>query len=226
MTPLVVSLDAGNTLFTERASRAALYAEAFAAVGADVSVDELAAWMSEAHGALGDTVDGGPRYSVPWFRAFVATLLRRADCDTDPEDVRHALERVFTDPSTYVVFDDVFPALDELAQRGVRLAVTSNWSDRLPGLLEDLQLAPYFETLVVSQLVGHAKPDVRIFHDLARRTACDPGLILHVGDQREDDLHGARRAGLAARLVDRTPGALCDPDVLSSLLDLRALFDD
>lgn len=221
--PRVVSFDAGDTLFTERAGRSVLYAEVFAAAGADVEPSRLARWMDETQVALGDAVDGHPRYSVPWFRAFVGALLRRADCDADAETVRCRLADVFLRASTYVVFDDVVPSLDALARHGVRLAVLSNWSDRLPALLADLGLARWFEFVVVSQVVGHHKPDARIFAALARESGCPAASILHVGDRRVEDLEGARRAGFAARLLDRNGDERDEPAAIRTLGELVPL---
>ena len=220
----VVCLDAADTLFTERSSRAALYAEVFAAHGVEVPVDTMAAWMAAVHDELPERVDGGARYSEPWFRAFVGALLRRGGSDRAPEPVRATLADTFTRPETYVVFADTFPALDDLTDAGLRLALVSNWSDKLPGLLEALGLRRYFEVLAVSQVVGHDKPDARLFHHALARLDVAPERALHVGDHPVKDVAGARGAGLAALLLDRDAGTAGGgargDDVIASLDEL------
>lgn len=216
----VVCLDAAGTLFTERSSRAALYAEVFGAAGVPVPVPQMARWMGELHDELPDELPGGRRYSAAWFRAFVQQLLTRAGSGLEPEPLRVRLAARFTDPATYVVFADTFPALDDLAQAGLRLALVSNWSDQLPRLLEQLGLLACFEVLAVSQLVGCEKPQRGLFEHALARLGVPPEHALHVGDHPRNDVAGARAAGLAALLLDRRPGAVAGPGVITSLADL------
>jgi beta-phosphoglucomutase len=101
------------------------------------------------------------------------------------------------------VFSDARPALDALAQLGMPLAVLSNFSSGLEKLLQRLELRRYFDFVVVSAVVGLAKPDGRIF-DLAVKQSGHPRhRLLYVGDHVGDDIEGARGAGLDAVLIDR-----------------------
>lgn len=216
----VVCFDAAETLFTEREGRARMYATEFAARGGDVAPQLMARWMAEAHAELPARVDGQPRYSRAWFGAFVATLLARAGLDADVEAVRSSLERRFTDPSAYVVFGDVFPCLDALLERGLRLAVVSNWSTALPGLLDQLGLGRAFEFLAVSAQAGFDKPDPRLFHWALERLGVPASAACHVGDHEQNDVASARRAGLAAYHLDRSGTRPASPWTLRDLLEL------
>jgi putative hydrolase of the HAD superfamily len=125
----------------------------------------------------------------------------------------------FAQPDAWRIFDDVPPVLDRLAAAGCRLAVLSNWDDRLRNLLRGLQLDSYFEAIVVSCEVGYRKPDRAIFDEAARKLGLPASQILHVGDSLEMDFWGARNAGFQALRIDRTapePG----PDNLKSMLEL------
>jgi HAD superfamily hydrolase (TIGR01509 family)/HAD superfamily hydrolase (TIGR01549 family) len=121
------------------------------------------------------------------------------------------------------VFPDAVPALEALRQLGMPMGILSNWSADLEGLLRRLGLRGYFDFVIVSALVGLAKPDPRIF-DLAVAEADQPRQrLLYVGDHVGDDIEGARAAGLDAVLIDRRnhhPEALCSR--IGSLLDLVA----
>jgi REG-2-like HAD superfamily hydrolase len=213
----VVCLDAAGTLFDEREGRVALYGRAFREAGVDVPDDVLGRWMGEAHDALPEVVEGQPRYSDAWFRAFVSALLRRAGSGLPAEPLRAHLADVFTRPETYVVHADVPDALEDLVARGLRLALVSNWSDRLPGLLEALGLRRFFEVLAVSAVVGRAKPHPAIFRAALDPMGVAPQRALHVGDREDNDLAGARRAGLAAWLLDREGRRPPSPEVVRDL---------
>ena len=59
------------------------------------------------------------------------------------------------------------PTLKLLKSAGLRLAVISNWDERLVPLLERLDLAHYFEVTFVSSVVGAPKPAAKIFNKAA-----------------------------------------------------------
>ncbi len=131
----------------------------------------------------------------------------------------------FGEPEAWRIFDDVKPAIDALASRGINLAVISNWDERLLPLLERLGLRKYFETVVVSCEIGFSKPSPVIFEHAARKLGLAPEFILHVGDNVRDDLRGAESAGFQARLIERgqSPagiGRIC------SLLELERLAQE
>ncbi len=125
----------------------------------------------------------------------------------------------FAAPEAWRIYDDVPPVLERLAADGFRLAVVSNWDDRLRGLLQGLGLDSRFETIVVSCEVGCRKPERGIFDEAVRRLGLPAGQILHIGDSLEMDLLGARNAGLQALQIDRD-ASCATPDLLTSRLDL------
>ena len=77
----------------------------------------------------------------------------------------------FRDPGSWVVYGDVLPALEELAARGLALAVISNWDSHLPRLLDALRLSPFFRVISVSAIEATGKPAPEIF----RRTCAAAG---------------------------------------------------
>lgn len=115
-------------------------------------------------------------------------------------------------PFVRVVLPQARALLDMLAGRGVRLGVISDWEDDLPDLLEQLDLRRYFETLSVSGIVGHRKPDARLFQDALTQMDVRPADALHIGDWLELDIQGARNVGMPTLLFDhagRVPDADC-----------------
>ncbi len=120
----------------------------------------------------------------------------------------------FAGPAPWRVFPEVRPVLTALRDRGFRLAVLSNWDERLPGLLEALGLAGMFERVVVSRQVGWHKPDRRLFAHAAAQLGVAPAQLLHVGDDPLEDVEGARAAGWQAARVCRNGGAVPAGEVL------------
>lgn len=89
----------------------------------------------------------------------------------------------------------------------------------------------YFDALVISEQVGVAKPDIRIFdHTLALLGNPDRQRVLMVGDTPESDILGGINAGLKTCWLDHGVRAL--PDTIkptwqvTSLTQLEALLTE
>ena len=128
----------------------------------------------------------------------------------------------FADPDVWIVYGDVMGTLEELAARELKLAVISNWDDRLIPLLERLGLTRYFDTIVASCNVGFTKPSPVIFEQALRWLKVRPEQVLHVGDSPIEDCQGALNAGMHARLIarGRFTKAVDDLSSLREVLDL------
>jgi putative hydrolase of the HAD superfamily len=198
-----VFFDAGGTLFTERTSRAALYAEVAREHGIMLAEAAVAEAMRASHDALPRRLPGGFRYSRAWFERFIADVFERLGHPRLPLGLVRDLFACFASAETFRVYPDVVPALQQLAELDIRRGVVSNWSEGLPALIEKLGLASYFDFVLSSALIGAEKPDPPIFRQalgLARARAPD---VLHVGDRVDRDIAGARSVGIQAILLDR-----------------------
>ena len=100
-------------------------------------------------------------------------------------------------------FADASPALAHLRELGLRLVVVSNWDMSLRTVLERCGLAGLLDGVVSSAEAGARKPDPAIFAAALEIAGCGPGEALHVGDTPEEDVEGARAAGIRALLLDR-----------------------
>jgi putative hydrolase of the HAD superfamily len=100
-------------------------------------------------------------------------------------------------------YPDAAPSLVELGAQGLRLVCVSNWDFSLPEVLARCGLADLLDGVVTSAGVGARKPDPRIFEAALDLAGCAAADSLHVGDTPEDDLEGARAAGIRALLIDR-----------------------
>lgn len=95
-----------------------------------------------------------------------------------------------------IVADGVFVLLEKLHSK-YRLGIISNYRASLADYLEEVGLKRFFETVVISEVVGYEKPDVRIFETALEDMALLPEECLYVGDHPFDVL-GAKDAGLDA----------------------------
>ena len=103
-------------------------------------------------------------------------------------------------------FPDVAPALGELRSRGLGLFCVSNWDVSLSQVLGRCGLREALDGVVTSAQTGARKPDPAIFDAALRLAGCDADEALHVGDTPEEDLAGARAAGVRALLIERDGG--------------------
>jgi putative hydrolase of the HAD superfamily len=129
----------------------------------------------------------------------------------------------FGDPESWQCYPDVAPVLSAFAEMGIAVCVGSNFDGRLRRVVQGLpELESCVDSLVISSEVGYRKP-----HPLFFRAVCDhlglPGdRVLCVGDDLENDVRGAVRAGLCGLLLDRGADRLPD---LSHLPNLTALIE-
>jgi len=209
-----ILLDVGDTLIGPRGSYGSVYAEVLAGLGLELPGEKLDHGIRQASAELRRQIPAGTdRFSFfpggeaeLWLR-FARTSIGLAVGRPIEADFAVAalegLRRIFKRPDTWVVYDDVRLALDALRGQGCRLAVVSNWDSRLPGLLERLDLARQFEVIGVSHLEGVEKPDPALFQRVLERLGATPDQALHVGNLPDEDLAGARAAGIDGLLVDR-----------------------
>ena len=116
-------------------------------------------------------------------------------------------------------FLDALPALQALHAR-YRLGVLSN-GNTYPA---DLGLDGLFEFTVVSQDHGGIeKPDPRIFEIALEAAGCSRGELVHVGDSLENDVTGARNAGVRSIWLNRNRHEKSDSQADEEISSLRQL---
>jgi putative hydrolase of the HAD superfamily len=205
-----VTFDAGGTMIHSDPSPGEIYAHHLSRLGRPVRAEEVGPVFRDAWAELQRrTVPGQDRYnSVPggemgWWGEFVREVLRRLDHDAPWEPLLEDLYAAFCDASVWKVYPETTHTLEGLKELGIRLAVISNWDHRLPGILRDLNLTDFFETVTVSSIEGTEKPASGIFSLTLDRMRVPAKAALHVGDSPLEDYTGAEEAGLNAVLVDR-----------------------
>lgn len=233
-----VFLDLGDTLIRAHPSWAGVYAEGLREWGIEPAEGRLEQALLDATRAGSWAFEGPFEPSaqasferVKEFDSAVLASLGYVDLD---EAVFRSIEAAFERASAWHVFPDVVPAIESLRRAGVRLAVVSNWLWGGPELLHSLELARHFESLVISARVGYQKPHRGIFEHALELMRVAADRALHVGDNYQADVVGARRAGIAAVLIDRRGGegervrdehGERDLPIVHDLLELLDLLD-
>jgi putative hydrolase of the HAD superfamily len=120
------------------------------------------------------------------------------------------------------VYPDAVPTLRELHERGLRVVAVSNWDCSLPAVLGRCGLGGLLDGAVSSAVAGARKPDPAIFRQALELAGCGPEEALHVGDTAEEDVEGARAAGIRPLLIDRDGNG----GDISSLRQIREHLSD
>jgi putative hydrolase of the HAD superfamily len=219
-----VLFDAGATLLYPDPPVERVYARVFTDSGVRFSERQLfdaltATWIEVQREAAGDRY-GGVRGEADFWRSFLNRVRGLLDGGTLRDEDFEPLAAHFRRPESWAVFDDVLPALDEIAGRGLALAVVSNWDSFLPRLLEMKGLSSRFAAVSVSAIEETGKPEPEIFLRTCRRLGVAPAEALHVGDSPREDYEGARAAGLRALLLDRKDQHRAVPERIRSLAEI------
>jgi putative hydrolase of the HAD superfamily len=105
----------------------------------------------------------------------------------------------------------------------VPVRVASNFDGRLRGVVAGLPaVAGLRDALVISSEVGYRKPHPAFYRAACARLGLPPGRVLCVGDDLENDVLGAGRAGLRGVLLDRSGAGPADRPWVAGLTELVA----
>lgn len=204
--------DVGGTLVHVHPSVGEVYARLARRHGAEAEAGLLQERFEAAWRSMTASVPSGVnryRFFPGGESGWWLEVVRRSfeGMEFDPEPHFQEFFDAFSGGDAWRPYPETRAVLDQLAARGLRLGVISNWDSRLPALLEALGLRRYFSTIVYSAAEDVEKPAAEIFRRAARKGGVKLERSLHVGDRLEEDYRGARAAGMRALLVDRRGGA-------------------
>jgi len=212
MRAVAVTLDVTHTL-VDAPRLGEIYAEVLARHGIALPPDVVRRAVPMVWQELGrevprarDRFGAHPEGARGFWREFLARVCELAGTEPPARTAAAELFDRFAEPETWRLFPEVPETLAALAEKGVRLAVVSNWDERLPLLLGRLGLASRFAAIVTSSEVGWEKPHPEIFARAVTALGVTPAEVVHVGDHRREDVEGARAAGLQALHLDRAGG--------------------
>ncbi|MFQ5910382.1 MAG: HAD family hydrolase [Thermoplasmata archaeon] len=170
-------------------------------------------------------------------RAQIGIILSELGISADQVDetLIGDLMRQYTDVLALVPpvpFDGANELLGKLKNRGMSLAIISNTGrtggDFFRELMKNHDLAHYFDVMTFSNEAGIRKPNKEIFLKTLEEMDISPEEAMHVGDDSDTDVIGARRAGMKCVLL-LVPGRDTDrgqPDfVVSELSDVLRIVE-
>lgn len=207
--PRALLLDAMGTLIGLRASVGTTYAAVAADYGLRLDPAALDRAFGAAYRAAPPLAFAGlagaelERAERDWWSQRIAAVLRSVgEEEGGPPELHRHLFNLYADPGLWRVYDEVPDALSRWRAQGLRLAVVSNFDQRLERLLEALGLLRWLDVVILSSRAGAAKPSPRPFQLALEQLGLSPGQAWHIGDSPEDEV-GARAAGLPCVLVRR-----------------------
>lgn len=117
------------------------------------------------------------------------------------------------DKDGYVIdcalFSGAYEALMALKQEGYRMAlVADGYTRSFQNILRQHRLTHAFEALAISEEIGCAKPDPRMFrHAMTQMglTEADIPHIVMIGNNLKRDIAGANRLGICSILISCSP---------------------
>ncbi|ESO06534.1 hypothetical protein HELRODRAFT_143846, partial [Helobdella robusta] len=199
----LLTFDAVNTLIKVSPCPFKQYYEAAKQNGYPVAIEKI----SEAYGPTWKTLKlKYPNYGLnqgiksrQWWEMFIKNVFDEAGY-TVPDDLMckivNQLYHNFGTNQSWKVINDVKKMLNDLKNAGFKLAVVSNFDERLPSVFKALNLYQYFDLLVNSRIAKSEKPDTKIFLYTLELANVRPEETVHIGDDYCEDFIPAQQIGI------------------------------
>ncbi len=224
-----VFFDAGGTLLHPYPSVGEIYQRTAVRYGCLIQAPEIEArfrriWV-ERDGLSTMTQHASEKNERLWWRGLVLEVFEAAEGGIrDFEAFFTELYDLFARAECWRLYPGTLDVLKELKRQKKLLGVISNWDSRLLKICAELGLDQYFDFILASAVFGASKPDEKIFREALARSGAAPHEAVHIGDSVADDIHGARRAGLHAVLIERHPGRQHAMEGVPVIHDLKELL--
>ena len=139
------------------------------------------------------------------YTRFHRIILKEAGINADDNIVYKLLARMFELNNTmkFILFDDVSAMLKDLKEKNLKLGLLTNLQTEVDSMCRELGIAAYLDFTVTSAEVGADKPQPPIFLKALELAQVQPAEAIHVGDQYQNDVLGARSVGISPILLDR-----------------------
>lgn len=204
-----VIVDLDDTLFDHQESARRGLSRLVDELGGTLTPQVAAAWGSMAE-QLTTRLRAGDIGRAEYRRLRIRHLLTRIERPAGADAVDDArCDRLYARfleayEEEWVGFADAVPTLRALHDLGLPVAILTNGpEERQQRKVRALGLDPWVVGVWTSERLGVRKPDPATYLAVCTELGADPGTVLHVGDDLENDLRGALAAGLPALHLDR-----------------------
>ena len=174
---------------------------------------------------------------VEWQRGRLLGVL--AETDLHPGEYEIVVEKLRNGNESRVLeaYDETSEVLATLRDRGIALAICSNWDCDLNEAVAEAGLTDAVDTVVSSAWAGARKPHPRIFDYTLEKVGVSSENVVFVGDTWGPDVIGPQSAGMTPVYLrrdghwpDDTAPTQLDPDARSHegviiAPDLRVVLD-
>ena len=183
--------------------------EVYRRVALDYGVD-LPAWRLEdafrrilggspARGVDGDSVTTRRSGEVRWWFERVRETFQATDSTARFKDFPGFARTLFDhyrSADAWRLRPGALEMLCEMRRRDVALAIVSNFDHRLLEILEILEIASFFRSVVIPSEIGQAKPALAAFETVAARLGHSMTDLVYVGDDSQETLRAIESLGL------------------------------
>ncbi len=204
-----VFFDAGGTLLHPYPSVGEVYAEVSSRYGCKAGAAQLEHlfrqhWLKR-DGLADMASHNNEKIERTWWKNLVREVFEEAGGVNDFDAFFNELYDLFARPEVWRLYPDVKEILAHLKKQGKKIGIISNWDSRLFKICEGMGIHGNFDFILASAVFGASKPSPKIFEEALRLAGVKPQEAVHIGDSFEDDIHGAKGAGIEAILIDRHP---------------------
>lgn len=101
------------------------------------------------------------------------------------------------------LFPDVLPALEALKAVAPMAIITNGFAYHQEAKLKQMAIRDYFQFMVISEQVGHAKPHPNIFRQALRQSGLSAEQCWYIGNHPDNDATAASQLGFKAVWLNR-----------------------
>ena len=201
-----------NTLADFEPPRHKLYQQVFQQFGIELSPKDVNRGVSVAdryffeENTKSPVAERGQQEQMEVYLRYPKAILTEAKIEAPPDlplKVVQIVAEQFKKGSSFVLYDDVLSALEALKRRKLVLGLLTNATKDTIAVYRKLGLEPYLDFVVTSEEAGADKPKPPIFLAALDRAGVSAAESVHIGDQYELDVVGAREVGITPVLIDR-----------------------
>lgn len=194
-----IIFDVGDTLLEHYPSQEKIYSDRLKQIGFEIDSNMAKKMISAITAASNEQItkeqNGAPRMSDEDFYILTdRAALSCIEAEKDEDECLKKLSQIPVPETELRIIPHTIETLEILKQK-YRLGIVSNHKVWLPEYLKKLGLADFFETIIVSEIVGVEKPDVKIMELALENLSLDAESCLYVGDHPFDVLC-AKGAGI------------------------------